>query len=188
MYSKRCYAALGALSVAVLLSLTTYAADVTTGADVLEAVEQAIGAESNLGIAKVSFLAVGTEITDDLFDEALVLFAAYGGRNLTTQSGVCVVYFVGDDNLSRSYIKTGMQWDIARIDHTVFSGFRDIIDLFVIAQFPLMDKYGNSSLKPVSIQYMHHSTAAKVNWEVAVSALPRIATEAADFFTWLNDF
>jgi hypothetical protein len=160
----------------------------TTSEAIRALLEEEIGETSNLGVEKITVTVVGEEIPDELFDDVLSSFALIGGRELEVKTDVCIVYFIGEDNFSRNWIKIGILGDIANIDYHLFEAFSVLNHLFVIAQFPIMNEYGNNELEIVCIQYLNRSTAAKINWEVATSALPKIIEEVADFFSWFNDF
>ena len=159
-----------------------------TSANLRALLQSKVGQMSNLGIGKFQTVWVGEEIPNDLFTETLANLATLSGRSLTRREGVAVIYFVGEDNLTRHLIKVGILRDLAIIDQQSFLTFSSLEHLFVVVQFPLMDQYGNYRLEVVAIQYLNRDTVRKINWELGIALMIQILPEASDLFTWLNDF
>jgi|GEM_PF-3160715 len=175
------------LPIVMALSLGALAIELTSQ-NLLVVLEKEIGSKSNLGVKKFQRVWVETDIPDKLYEDALRIFAMRAGKILSGRTGIAVVYFVANDNLTRGLVKTGIRIDTTKIDQVAFTKFSDIQDLFVIAMFPVMDKYGNTQLDVVAIQYLTRGTFNKINWSLGLGAVSLLIERAADFFWWDPEF
>lgn len=159
-----------------------------TSERLVQVLEREIGDKTNFdGVDRFPLVLVGNEISSDLF-QSLQEIAIRSGYSLSSRDHVAVVYFVGDDNLTRGMVKRGMLQTIARIDYYAFSNFDSLNHLFVYPRFPIQDDYGNTKMTIVGIQHLYRNTATKFNWEVVINSLPNKIKGGSDFFGWAPEF
>jgi len=92
------------------------------------------------------------------------------------------IEFKASDNLSRDFIKKGIELDMAEVYIALYtSNFKNINIVSIAALFPLSDKYGNQSDGVVYRTFLEKTEADKVNWTadkttLKVSILPEVWT------------
>lgn len=162
--------------------------DTLNSENLVKVLEEKVGEKTNFdGVDRFPLILVGNEISSDLF-QSLKEITLASGKDLNNRSNVAVVYMVGDDNLTRGMVKRGILQNIARVNYYAFANFDSLHHLFVYPRFPMQDKYGNTKMSVVGIQYLYRNTATKFNWETVITSLPGKIKEGSDFFEWSPEF
>lgn len=159
-----------------------------TSERLVQVLEKEIGSSTNFdGIKRFPLVLVADEISGDLF-QSLKEIANSSGHSLYEKTHLAVVYMVGDDNLTRGFVKRGILQNIARVDYYAFLNFDSLHHLFVYPRFPMQDDYGDTKMSVVGIQYLHRNTATKFNWSTVITSLPDKIKEGSDYFRWAPGF
>lgn len=96
--------------------------------------------------------------------------SALGERNreapvtIRNESGVIIVEWPINDNLSGSMIKTGAMMDTVDILRAIHESGVEYQLISLAGTFALVDKFGNSSESPVIWLDMSKETMSKINW------------------------
>ncbi|WP_201317823.1 hypothetical protein [Paenibacillus sp. EPM92] len=121
----------------------------TTGVDgqVRSAITTAIGAKTNTGVARIIDLQVNDHAGTQKDGDKIV-----------------ITRLQANDNLSNNMIKGGMQLESIKVFKELFK-VADVEEVAITWEFPMTDKYGNTSSSPVMKIKLNRATATKINWD-----------------------
>ena len=75
------------------------------------------------------------------------------------------IHFAIDDNLTKSFIKSGAQMDVLDTMEALYISEHDIQWVDMYGTFSMVDKYGNASEMEVLHARLGRDTASKINWD-----------------------
>lgn len=114
---------------------------------VRSAITTAIGAKNNTGLARIIDLQVNDHAGTKKDGDKIV-----------------IAKLQANDNLSNNMIKGGMQLESIKVFKELFK-IADVEEVAIAWEFPMTDKYGQTSSSIVMKINLNRATATKINWD-----------------------